>query len=239
MFEEYSKKYKGKIELRKYSAYAEALSLIELGTRVLEVGCANGRMTEYLLKKGCRITGVEILPELASEAEKFCEKVIVGNIENEKTLSKLEGEKYDIILFMDVLEHLINPQKVLLRVKNFLEKNGCIIISLPNIVFLSQRLKIFFGDFSYQKEGGILDENHLRFFTLRTAKKLFYECKYEIENFYPVPNIFRGRKLGKIPVVSLFLPIINGYLPYLLAKYFPSLFGIRFIFKLGTKGEKC
>jgi len=239
MFEKCSEKYEGEIEIRKYSAYAEALSLIGLGTKVLEVGCANGRMTKYLLKKGCRITGVEILPELASEAEKFCEKVIVGNIEDEKTLSKFEGKKYDVILFMDVLEHLVNPQKVLLRIKDFLEKNGCNIISLPNIVFLSQRLKILFGRFSYQKEGGILDESHLRFFTLRTAKKMFYECKYEIESFYSVPKIFRGRKLRKIPVVSLFLPIINGYLPYLLAKYFPSLFGVGFVFKLRKKGERC
>ncbi len=239
MFEEYSKKYGGEIELRKYSKYVEALSLIELGTKVLEVGCANGRMTEYLLKKGCRITGVEILPELAREAEEFCEKVIIGNIENEKTLSKLEGKKYDVVLFMDVLEHLINPKKVLLRIKNFLEKNGCIIISLPNTVFFSQRLKILFGDFSYQKEGGILDENHLRFFTLRTAKKMFYECEYEIENFYSVPKIFRGHKLRKIPMFRFFLPIINGYLPYLSAKYFPSLFGVGFVFKLRTKGGKC
>lgn len=171
MFEEYSKKYRGKIELRKYSAYAEALSLIELGTRVLEVGCANGRMTEYLLKKGCRITGVEILPELVREAEEFCEKVILGNIENEKTLSKLEGKKYDVVLFMDVLEHLINPQKVLLRVKNFLEKDGCIIISLPNIVFLSERSKILFGDFSYQKERGDFGRESFKIFYAKNCEK--------------------------------------------------------------------
>lgn len=235
MFEKYSEKYGGEIEVRKYSAYAEFLTLVEPETKVLEIGCANGRMTKYLQKKKCRVTGIEISPELASQAEEFCERVIIGDIEDERIISELKGEKYDVILFMDVLEHLVNPKNILLRVRCLLERNACIVVSLPNIVFLFQRLKILFGNFDYQKGGGILDLDHIRFFTLKSAKRISHECKYKIESFYSVPNIFRGHKLKKIPLVNLFFPIINGYLPYLLARYFPSLFGIGFVFKLKIK----
>ncbi len=230
MLEKNINKYIKEIEIKKYLAYEKIISFIKPDSKVLEIGCSNGRMTKYLFQKGCKVTGIEVLLEPAREAENFCEKIIIGNIEDKKILYKLEGEKYDVILFVDVLEHLVNPAQVLLRMKDLINKNGSIIISLPNIVFLFQRLKILFGEFNYQKEGGILDDNHLRFFTLKTAKKMIIENGYEIVSFYSIPKIFRGFKLRKIPIVNLFLPLINGYLPYLLTKYFPPLFGDSFIF---------
>ncbi len=138
--------------------------------RVLEVGCNMGETSLVLKKNGCEVIGIEINESTAERAKSVCKEVIVGDIEKETVWNKINGG-FDVIIFADVLEHLKNPEEILKIAKKYLKKDGFIIISLPNIANWRIRISLLFGRFDY-KPTGILDESHLRFYTLKSARDL-------------------------------------------------------------------
>jgi 2-polyprenyl-3-methyl-5-hydroxy-6-metoxy-1,4-benzoquinol methylase len=93
---------------------------------------------------------------------------------------KYPKEYFDVIVFADVLEHLRQPDKVLLNLRKYLRADGFMVASLPNIARIDIRLKLILGRFDYG-DSGILDKTHLKFFTLSSAKKLFTENGFMIE----------------------------------------------------------
>ena len=147
---------------------------------ILEIGCAAGMTGNKLKqKRGVTVVGVELDHRAAVEAKKVLDDVIEGNIE---TLELPFREKrFDCILFADVLEHLIDPLKVLKKTKKFLKTNGTVIASIPNVQYLGLVSKLVEGYWTYQDEG-ILDRTHLRFFTYHEIVKLFDEAGYSISN---------------------------------------------------------
>ena len=99
-----------------------------------------------------------------------------GNIE---TLENPFSVKYDYIIMGDVLEHLIHPEDLLLKIKDWLSPNGMILTSIPNILHFSAILPILMGNFDYA-DSGILDRTHLRFFTKYNSINLLQNCGYKI-----------------------------------------------------------
>ena len=71
-------------------------------------------------------------------------------------------KKYDIILFPDVLEHLRDPESILVSMKDHLNENGFIISSIPNLMNASVIYDLLRENFTYQ-DAGILDRTHLGF----------------------------------------------------------------------------
>ncbi len=110
----------------------------------------------------CEVVGVEIDTKSAHKAKKFCNEVIVGDVESLKLSTKYHYY-FDYILFADVLEHIKEPLLVLKKFKKYLKDDGCIIVSLPNISYWRMRIKFLFGNFEYN-ETGLLDNTHIRFF---------------------------------------------------------------------------
>ncbi|MCR5671751.1 MAG: methyltransferase domain-containing protein [Butyrivibrio sp.] len=144
---------------------------------VLEVGAGLGSTLariEYMFP-GARVHGIEIVDAVADFASKYTD-MKCANIE---TYEFAEGEMYDYIIFGDVLEHLVDPYKLVDRLKNNLKPGGCIIASIPNILNANVIYELLRGNFSYQ-DAGILDRTHLRFFTKNEVIKLFQERGYEI-----------------------------------------------------------
>lgn len=156
--------------------------LIEKSKKVLDVGCATGKLGEMLKKeKNCFVVGIEIDKDMAEEAKERCDQVIVSDIETLYELPFPHGF-FDVIVFADILEHLRHPEEVLRRLKNYVSNDGYILISIPNIAFITIRLGLLFGKFYYGK-WGILHERHLRFFVQETAERLMEESGYRIVRF--------------------------------------------------------
>lgn len=148
---------------------------IKRGARVLEFGPANGRLTKYLKEElGCHVYCVEIDEEAAKQAYLHCDKMVVGDIEEYKWVNEFEGMQFDFILFADVLEHLRYPKNVLLMCKNFLNEDGSILVSLPNIAHNCVIMELLKDRFSY-RQIGILDDTHIRFFTYSSFEALLEE----------------------------------------------------------------
>jgi 2-polyprenyl-3-methyl-5-hydroxy-6-metoxy-1,4-benzoquinol methylase len=157
------------------SAHTAALELVGWNKRVLEVGCAGGHVTTALVEQGCTVVGVEIDPRAAAAAERVAEHVVVGDIDTGDIWAELEGQRFDVVLLGDVLEHLRDPLEALRRFTNYLGPEGVVVISLPNIAHGDVRLTLLGGVFPYRATG-LLDRTHLHFFTRDTALELMEQA---------------------------------------------------------------
>lgn len=162
------------------STHNLVVSLVPPGSRVLEVGCATGYMSEVLRDRlGCTVVGVELSPGAAALAEGRTERVVVGDAETIDWEAALGNERFDAIVLADVLEHLRDPGGVLERVGRFLADGGAIVSSVPNVAHVSVRLALLGGEFRY-RETGLLDDTHARFFTRVSLQELFERSGYTV-----------------------------------------------------------
>jgi 2-polyprenyl-3-methyl-5-hydroxy-6-metoxy-1,4-benzoquinol methylase len=165
------------------SAHMLVVDLVPDGARVLEFGCATGYMSEVLKsRKGCTVTGIEISPRAGELAKEHCNRVIIGDAEQLDYDELLGKERFDAILFVDVLEHLKQPGDLLERIRPFLSRRGAVLASIPNIAHGSVRLALLAGEFRYRKLG-LLDATHLRFFTREGILDLFEGAGFVISNW--------------------------------------------------------
>jgi 2-polyprenyl-3-methyl-5-hydroxy-6-metoxy-1,4-benzoquinol methylase len=143
--------------------------------RVLDVGCATGYLARALVERGCTVSGVELDAEAAEEARPHLERLVVGDLETMDLAEAFGEDRFDVIVFGDVLEHLRNPLPVLRRAKALLADRGSVVASIPNIAHGSVRLALLAGRFDYQ-DLGLLDTTHVRFFTRSSVEDLFREA---------------------------------------------------------------
>lgn len=158
-------------------ARALALRLIGGNKRVLEFGCSTGRITEALVERGCQVTGIEIDPEAAKRARDHADEVLVLDLDYDDFEAKLAGQEWEVALFGDVIEHLRDPLRVLRKVRQLLDRQGTVVLSVPNIAHADVRLALLKGQFPYGPYG-LLDRTHLRFFTFDTITKLLNDAGY-------------------------------------------------------------
>jgi 2-polyprenyl-3-methyl-5-hydroxy-6-metoxy-1,4-benzoquinol methylase len=175
-----SSKYEARIDLENTNtSHALIVEFVGRGKRVLDVGCAAGDLARVLAERGCGVTGIEIDPEAAHQAEKHCERVVIGDVEELDLSEMLGGEAFDVIVFGDMLEHLKNPLRTLDRLKPFLRSEGYLVASIPNVAHGSVRLALMQGKFQYSQLG-LLDDTHLRFFTRESVEQLFEDAGFLI-----------------------------------------------------------
>jgi 2-polyprenyl-3-methyl-5-hydroxy-6-metoxy-1,4-benzoquinol methylase len=148
--------------------------------KVLDIGCAAGGTLEYLKSKGASYTvGIDTDQEAIRIAEKKnLDLVFTGNVEKDD-LPFLENE-FDCIIMADILEHLYNPWETLKKITYYLKNDGYMLLSIPNIkhYYILTRL-ILYDEWSYC-EAGILDNTHIRFFTLKETKRMLDDAGLKI-----------------------------------------------------------
>lgn len=159
----------------------DMIKWIKRDAKVLDVGCATGRFAEWLTQNmGCSVVGVDLSASAAEEAKHRCEKVFVGDINDEQLWEAIEGP-FDCIVMADVLEHLPMPERVLKKSLDWLMPDGRVIISLPNVAHWTVRWNLLRGEWNYESRG-IMDDSHLRFYTRSTLFKLIEKCGYRVES---------------------------------------------------------
>ncbi len=201
-----------------YGTNMRMLEMAGRDNRVLEVGCATGYLSELLKKNGCYVAGIEIDPEAAKSARRFCDEVLDIDISKNSSLP-YEEEYFDVVLCGDVLEHTPNPVGTLRLLSGYLKRGGSCIVSVPNIAYWLVRLRLLLGNFSYD-EGGILDDGHLRFFTLKTSLEMIKNSGLEICSIDVTPGL---------PYYRIFhIKTINN-LRYFIARTFKGLFAYQFL----------
>ena len=163
----------------------DVAELIEKSAKtILDVGCGKGMLGVSLKSadKERTVMGIEKYPDAADEARGLLDKVINADIESPDF--PVMKEKFDCIIFADILEHLRDPLGILKRFKNNLNRDGFIVCSIPNVRHYTVILQLLLKGWEY-KDFGIMDRTHLRFFSLMSMRSLLGEAGYDIEVVRP------------------------------------------------------
>jgi len=164
----------------------------------LEVGCGQGGTLAWLKDSGIagRTTGIELDAASAAAARRYVDHLIEGDAE--AAIDSLPAESLDLVLCLDVLEHLVDPWRAMARLTRALRPGGSVIISVPNVRHYSVALPLLWSGRWQYEHAGILDRTHLRFFTRASARALLsgagLECAGGIDTGLEVT---RKRELWK------------------------------------------
>jgi 2-polyprenyl-3-methyl-5-hydroxy-6-metoxy-1,4-benzoquinol methylase len=167
------------IKHSRHSSHDYARQLVGRGQDVLDVGCGEGFFAAELKRAGNRIVGVDFLPRAAEGAALV--RYIPADLNlPQPDLARQAGERaFDRVLLLDVLEHLVRPERLLEEVRPSLKDSGMLVVSVPNVANITVRLALLFGRFHYT-DRGILDRTHVHFYTRKTARALLTENGWEI-----------------------------------------------------------
>lgn len=139
-------------------------------TRVLDVGCGVGATSRWLrtIYPEAEFVGLEGNAALSAKLADNVDRYEICDLNG----AAPAGVGGDLILLLDVLEHLEDPQRVANTFAERLAPGGVMIISLPNVAHYSVALPLaILGRWDYA-DAGILDRTHRHFFTRRTACEL-------------------------------------------------------------------
>lgn len=184
--------------------------------RILDIGCGSGNNGFVMQQHGHTVWGIDVAQEAIRQAERKLDAAFCLDIETGDPSNVLRHHMFDLILLADVIEHLRAPKDILNRYSTYLNQNGVMIISTPNIANYTIRWNLLKGKFDYT-DTGILDNTHVHFFTMKSVKKLIEESNMDIVSFFVSTN----RKVGEVPILET---IENS-----ITQAFKTLFGYQFI----------
>jgi SAM-dependent methyltransferase len=206
-----------------YSSHRFALNRIrELRPdRILDIGCGPGHVSRQCLQTGAEVTGVDVAVPEPDSMTRFHQ----CNLEADQFPADLWA--YDVALFLDVIEHLASPEDFLVRLRNSarelhdLSSAPLLILSTPNVAFLTVRLNLLLGRFNYA-ERGILDITHKRLFTRHGLLSALQHCGYHVERVIPVGAPFESVLPGRMG------RLLAGT-SQILARLWPTVFAFQFM----------
>lgn len=171
---------------------------IKSNSRVLDIGCGIGLLGTYLKSKyNCEVVGLEIIEDNYKVALNSLDSAFLGDVET-MDLSIL-GNNYDYIIFSDSLEHLLNPENVLEKIKGLLSNEGILLISIPNIRNFRVTIPLLFSDAWEYEDEGLLDRTHLRFFTYTSLSNTLINHSFDIKDIkYDLPLSSKVGLLNKL-----------------------------------------
>jgi len=100
------------------------------GGAILDLGCANRRVSEHTARTSWKLFGIEMSEEAAREVRSRCgAEVFVGDILD----APFPPNSFDVITCFNVFEHVYEPKEVLVRVAKWLKPGGVFYTLMPNI----------------------------------------------------------------------------------------------------------
>jgi 2-polyprenyl-3-methyl-5-hydroxy-6-metoxy-1,4-benzoquinol methylase len=182
---------------------------------ILDVGCSGGYLGEAVKEKmTCKFYGIDISHQAVALAQKVLDGAWQLNLEEDFSQwpAELKAKPYDLIVVSEVLEHLFEPENLLSKLSKLSKPDKQIIITVPNLLFWKNRIKIFLGRFNYTNQG-LMDRGHIHFFTWASLKSLINNADYcllAVENYCPAfkwlgriwPGLFAYQFIIKISSVK-------------------------------------
>lgn len=204
----------------------EVLSAIPSSAKkILDLGCGAGNIGKNALQTGIVWDGITISQDEAEIARHYYRKVILHNLENGLPLDRLDDD-YDVCICSHVIEHIVWPDRLLQDMKLLLTKsNGQLIMAVPNALFHEVRMKFLRGKFEY-KSSGILDLNHVRWYTFKSAQALLIKNGFQINQSWVEGNCPFINKALRKRISARLLKKIDTFF----CARFPGLFGFQLLY---------
>ena len=154
----------------------DLLARIPLTARaILDVGCGVGALGVAYRRYNprARLFGIDRDHARALAAAAVLDEV--ANVDLDRTpLPFPAGTRFDCIIYGDVLEHLVDPARVLRAQLSYLAEGGCVLICIPNVEHWSFAARLLNGSWRYEPSG-LLDATHLRWFTTGSMRAMLEE----------------------------------------------------------------
>lgn len=218
-----SQYYKGILEKAFLNIHTELfksiLPFLSKESLILDFGCGEGAFSQRLKDNGFQVHSSDIDKE---QFKATVDKYIHLDL-NKEQISDNFDIKYDVIIAMEIIEHLENPWKFIRDIKSLLKPNGLLILSTPNISNFSSRIRFLQKGTFQGFEANDLSYGHITTITPFHLENIFNTVKFEI---------VKKLELGKIPFfhfdnLSLFVFLKTIFLPIL------------YLFMKGNKNSWC
>ncbi len=196
---------------RPHGGHELLLALAGRPRRALDVGCSTGYLASRLVERGSLVTGIERDAAAAEEARRWCQDVLVGDVEIMDF--PLSPGSFDVVLCGDVLEHLREPGLFLERVRPLIAPGGRVVLSTPNVANWAMRLGLLAGRWRYT-DRGILDRTHVHLFTRKTLVECLEGAGYRVDalkHTAPVPRVGTPGVEGLARAVAGIRPSLLAY----------------------------
>ncbi len=164
---EYSEEAQGRS--RNFHSIVKKLEKIKKPDKsILDIGAASGIFLNIAKKEGYKISGIEPSEYLVSEAnKKFNIKIFNGIIENYQS-----NDKYSVISLLDIIEHLVDPDKFIKNIDKFIKAEGILVIVTPDIDSITAKI--------FKRKWWHYRIAHINFFNLSSIQYLLRNNNYEI-----------------------------------------------------------
>lgn len=152
----------------------DVVRLIPHASPVLDVGCSSGALGRQLKRErgsSTTVWGIELDPDLASDARETLDEVIEGDAI--AGIGDLEARSLRpaVVVFADVLEHVVDPWSLLDAAADLVADGGYVVVSVPNVAHWDTLFHVLRGRWPH-RDRGIHDSTHLRFFGRRDVEDL-------------------------------------------------------------------
>lgn len=162
------------------------IKMIPLGiNKLLDIGCEKGSFLINAHNMFKHAIGIDISERIINEAKKevyrygLSKKILLKKVNFENELPFRKGF-FDLVTCVAVLEHLFDPEKAIQKINLVLRKRGYLILQVPNIAWLPQRLSLLFGSRPRTSWAPGWDGGHLNYFTFDSLEKLLEKSGFKI-----------------------------------------------------------
>jgi 2-polyprenyl-3-methyl-5-hydroxy-6-metoxy-1,4-benzoquinol methylase len=171
---------------------------------LLDVGGGTGATAAYLKRRGIA-SRVGVIDQVASSrAAAGLDFHRSGDLEDSEFLTSVLAEEgpFEVILCLDILEHLVDPWSTVAALHRALAPGGHIVASIPNVRHWRVSAGLFLGNRWRLTDAGILDRTHLRFFVKDTAIELMTHTGLVLELVATPPRMRHPRVARLLHVVG-------------------------------------
>ncbi len=124
----------GKLRVERRAKMIVDYGKINKETKILEIGCGTGTLTELLVKTGANIVATDIFPEFLDAAKKRTNSPnVIFQLADAEKLENFPDESFDVVCGLSILHHL-DIEKTFDSIKRVLKNGGCLIFSEPNML---------------------------------------------------------------------------------------------------------
>lgn len=166
----------------------EKVKDLHLVSPILDIGCSDGFLVDYLRKQGYDAYGID----LRVSDNKYLSKANIEEIIPERT--------YNTIIMIDVLEHIFDYDKTLQNISFSLNPGGLLYIHIPYVFSLKNRIKMLFG---YDPINSIQEKGHIRFYSIGFIKNLLSLYRLEVIDVIGYGKLkFKPSFCGSIMIIA-------------------------------------